>query len=469
MNQPKKTKRDQALYELIAEYEQSSRQGLSLFLGEHAFLQLLDYYEEEEQLEKAVEVAERAISQHVYSPDFYLRKAYLLLRSNREDQALSVLEQAAVYAPGELEIALLRAEALVYKQQFEEALAELEPFKAEASAEELSDICLVESLVYEQQENYDQMYESLKHSLRLNPLNDDSLERIWLCVEFGNKHEDSIAVYTAVIDENPYSHLAWHNLGHAYAFLKRFDDAIEAYEYAFLIKDDFSEAYLDFADLCFEQQYYDRALQAYQEVEKQIHSDSELYMSIGLCWQNLGRYREAKQSYLFAIGINPQHEEVYFHLGECFAAEGDWRQAARYFNQAVRIEPNEAEFQCAAAEAAYQLDHFAQAETAFQKAISLAPDTSRYWLDYAWYLLDTSRAPEAVSVLEEAVETINDPELSYARVACLLAAGRRQEGCVLLGYALQAHYDAYPRLYEWLPGLSADPAITAMIGVYRPS
>ena len=84
-NEPKKRKRDQALHELVAEYEQSSRQGLRVFLGEEAFQQLLDYYEEEEQLEKAIEVSDLAISQHAYSADFYLRKAYLLLRVKRED------------------------------------------------------------------------------------------------------------------------------------------------------------------------------------------------------------------------------------------------------------------------------------------------------------------------------------------------------------------------------------------------
>jgi tetratricopeptide (TPR) repeat protein len=467
MNDPKRKKYDEALYELIAEYEQSSRQGEALFLAEENFLQLLDYYEDEEQLEKAIEVSDRAILQHNYSIDFYLRKAYLLLRTDRAPQALDVLDEAASYAPGELEIALLRAEALAQQREYEEALEQLKPFRQLDDPQELSDLYLVEAVVYEHREDYRRMFEALKKSLHYNPRNEDALDRIWMCADYCQRQEESATLHQAIIDEDPYSYLAWHNLGHALEHLQRPEEALEAYEYAFLIKDDYVEAKLDFADLCYEQEQYARALDAYQEALEDMPGDAQISLCAGLCYQQLERYEEAQLAYRTAIKTMPDYEDAYYHLGESLGTQGKWAEAAHYFKHAITLYPEEASFHCAAAEAAFQLNDWKEAEAGYQRATALAAEESAYWLDYAWFLLATHRPAEAATLLNQATETLMDAELAYAHAACLMVAGRQKEGYQALGDALGLYYAEHPYLFEWLPPLKVDPLTNAMLDLYR--
>ena len=351
MNNPKKNKRDRALYDLVAVYESSSKRGQTIYLDEQAYGQLIDYYEEEEQYERALEVAAVAIGHYGFSADFYLRKAQILLQTNREEQALEVLHQASTYTPNDLSISLLRAEALTYLQRFGEAIQELARFKPEAEAEELSDIFLLESLVYEQQEDYNRMFDTLKAAIQMDPRNEEALERLWLWTEYSRRYEESCRLHEWIIDQDPYSSLAWYNLGQIQAYLGNYDEAIEAYEYGFLIDSDFEEAYYQFADLCYELKRYNQALDAYQEILARFETDGDLLLQLGRCHQYLEQYREARRFFNKALRVDPHMDEALFHLGETYAVQEKWAKAFGYFERAAALDEEQEDYLAGLADA----------------------------------------------------------------------------------------------------------------------
>ena len=358
MNNPKKNKRDRALYDLVAVYESSSKRGQTIYLDEQAYGQLIDYYEEEEQYERALEVAAVAIGHYGFSADFYLRKAQILLQTNREEQALEVLHQASTYTPNDLSISLLRAEALTYLQRFGEAIQELARFKPEAEAEELSDIFLLESLVYEQQEDYNRMFDTLKAAIQMDPRNEEALERLWLWTEYSRRYEESCRLHEWIIDQDPYSSLAWYNLGQIQAYLGNYDEAIEAYEYGFLIDSDFEEAYYQFADLCYELKRYNQALDAYQEILARFETDGDLLLQLGRCHQYLEQYREARRFFNKALRVDPHMDEALFHLGETYAVQEKWAKAFGYFERAAALDEEQEDYLAGLADAAFHPGDF---------------------------------------------------------------------------------------------------------------
>lgn len=468
MGKERMNNRDKRIFELVQEYEHSTANGLAVYLGEGAYLDLISYYEAEEQFDRALTVAEIALGQYRFSTDFYLRKSQILLRSNREYDALEVLEQAAAIAPGDLEMSLLRAEILAYMQRFDESLAELAPFKAEASAADLSDILLTESLVYEQMEDYGRMFNALKGALRANPWNDEALERIWLCTEFSRKYEESRSLFLWIIDEHPYSYLAWYNLGHVSAYLGQIDEAVEAYEYAFLIKEDFEEAYYDYADMCFEARRFDLALEGYQDILQRFVVDSELLLRLGECYHRLGQHETARHHLERAARLEPHNDEVFFLIGICYAAQERWLKASEFYNKAIRMEPEREDYYSALAEAGFELGDYEMAEDAYREALDLSPDNSQLWLDMAWFLLEMLRAEEAVELLAEVTHTLVDSELTYAHIACLFAAGRNQEGLDQLHWALPDDYLGHNWLFEWMPELRHNAQVLALLQLHRP-
>ncbi len=458
----------QTILELITEYEAFLENGGELFLDEKAYLQLIEYYENEDRADKALEVTDRAISSYSYSLDFYLKKARILIDEQEDAPALAVLDQANLLAPAQPEIALLRAEAMANLGMREEAFALLEGLKKQADSRMLCEIYVCEGFLYEIFEEYECAFHALKAALFEYPRHQEALERIWLCVENTKRYEESVALHHQILDLDPYSYLAWYNLGHAQAYLGNYNEAIEAYEYAFIINDKFEFAYRDCAELCFEIKKYRKALRCYLELMEHVDADSDVYFCIGQCYQALEEYNAARNYYMHALQSDSFNDEILYCIGECFAEEGKWKSAVRYYNKAIRMEDRREEYYAALGEAYFELGELIKAEDNFKIALELAPEDIHLWMQYTGFLIETDRVDDALRALQDAEEYASGAEALYCRIACLFALGRRQEAFYWLGEALMEDYDMHRALFEMMPSLEHDPEVISMVLAQRP-
>lgn len=457
---------NQTILDLITDYEASLERGEEIFLNEKSYFQLIEYYEIENRLDKALEATEYAIKTHHYSIDFYLKKAQLLIDDQQSAQALQVMELADSLAPGEPEIALLRLEALANVGLYYEAFDLIAELKREAQGAFLCELYVSEALIHEIRGEYEQAFYSLKAALFVDPHHREALERIWLCIETTKKYDESVSLHKQLIDLEPYSYLAWYNLGHAQAYLGNYHEAVEAYEYAFIINEKFEFAYRDCAELCFEIKKYRKALRCYLELLEYSGPDTELYCSIGQCHQQLEDYDTARKYYLKALQSDPLNDEMLFHIGECYAEEGRAKNALRYYKKAIQIETNREEYYAAIAEAYFELGDEIKAEAQIKKAIDLAPDQIQFWMQYTGFLIASDRVEDALAVLETAEDYALGAELLYSRIACLFALGRRQEAFYWLGEALLEDFDMHSALFDLMPSLENDGDVISMIADY---
>jgi len=65
------------------------------------------------------------------------------------------------------------------------------------------------------------------------------LQKISFWAEFTEKLEDCVQLHLKLTNEDPYSTLAWFNLGACYQGLKKYEDAIDAYQYCVAIDEKF--------------------------------------------------------------------------------------------------------------------------------------------------------------------------------------------------------------------------------------
>jgi len=456
----------QSLIDLVAEYEAMTERQTVTFLDVKAYERLIDFYEEEEQLDRALEVTDFAISHHPFSVDFHIKKAELLLADERAEKALVVLDRAAAFAPLEPEIALLRAEAFINLDQLDTAGDILDDLKSGAEGELLSDILFVESMIYQHQELYEMTYFSLRESLRVFPTNRDAIERIWNSIDMCKRYEEAIDLFEMVLEADAYSTLAWYYLGHAHSYKGNYAQAIECYEYAYLTDETFEAGCRECAELCLQLKLYRKALRFYEELMENFEPDSEVLQQIGLCHQYLEQYKIARTFYTQALNYDPLDDEVLFHIGECFAKEENWKRAIRYFQKAIDIEDSREEYYGSLAAAYGQLKDLENASDNFEKAIEVAPEESRYWIEYTCFLLFMQEGEEALALIDEAEENAGGMELLYCRVACLFFTGRRQEGIYRLSEALEEDFETHRLLFNYLPSLETDPDIISVISAY---
>lgn len=464
-DQPGKGGNNRRIAALVATYEQ---EGLAVFLDQDAFLELIKFYLNKEKSKTALAIAQHASSHYPYSSDFYLHQAHIYLQNNQYTLALDILEQALSFAPADFELTLLRAEAFIYLNREEEALASLAPVKLEVQNKELCDVYIVEALAYEYLDDFKHMFYALKAALHANPKSIAVFSKIGLSMDAARKHEEASVLFRWVIDQYPYSSLAWYYLGHAQAYLAHNEEAIEAYEYAFLTDAHFEDAYFNCADLCFEMHHFERALDIYKEIGNRFGTDSDLLERIGRCYHHQSLHETARKYLEQAARLDPHNDEVFYHLGECYAAQEKWAKAAEFFRKAIRMDAEREEYYLALSETAFELGRFDVAENAYRMALELAPDNIQAWLNFAWFLLEMMRAQEALSILEEANELLIDTELNYSYIACLFAANKRQEAIQKLTIALNEDYMGYSWLFEWVPRLRSDKEVNAIIALYAP-
>ncbi len=457
---------EHSLIVLVNEFESMTQEGKVSFLEEQDFVKLINYYEKEFLFEKAIEVADYALNQYGFSADFHIRKAQLFLATRKSEQAMSILDKAEVFAPAELEIYILRAKIFCAQAHFSDALRLLHRIKANSNDEDLSDIYLCEAQVHECMKEYDLMFDSLKKSLIFDPENEEALERVWVCTELTKKYKESIKFHKKIIDERPYSFLAWYNLGHAYSCKGDYEKAVEAYEYSIIINEEFELGYRECADLCFQMCQYSRALDLYHDAVELFGPDSDLLASIGECFVQLNDYKSAQENFHKASKLDPYNDEVYFYLGQCHAYEDRWLSAINAYFKAIEIEDRREEYFSNLAIAFSKVSEFAKAHYYFLKATEIGPEQSSIWKDHAAFLLSIGELEKAVEVLEEAEYHAVGPELLYCKAACYLAQGEKKKGLEQLRKALMEDINQHKMIFEIWPAAQEDLKVNQLINYY---
>lgn len=437
--------------------------GDVVFFERHEFVKLLDHYEERLLLHRAFEVIGYASSQHPYSATFLVRKAQLLAEDNQEPEALALLETAEMLDASDMDIYLLRADIMARYGRFGDALAVLDNAQMRFSSADADEWYVGYASIYEQQERYDLMYDYLAKALMANPDNEVALERIWLPVEFKQCYEESATLHNHLLDRDAYNHQAWLNLGHAYVGLGRLADAVEAYEMAFTIQEDFEIAYVHAGETYMGLEDYASALRVYKSAMEVFERHSRFAVQAGNCLRELNELRQARYYYKKAFKYDPSNSQALYLQGETYAQEGRWKEALPVYEQA-RAMLTDAKYIAAVAESHYQLDDNVLANELFKEAVLLDLTNEEIWVQYISFLIaieEYALAHETIAMAEEHCE--DDLELQCCRVATFYKDKHPKEALQRLQVLLIEEDEAGEALLDLFPELEKVSAIVRLI------
>lgn len=162
----------------------------------------------------------------------------------------------------------------------------------------------------------------------------------------------------------------------------------------------------------------------YEKAEESFRTATEITPGSAWAWMDLGRfledslqrYEEAERAFRKAIGVDPNNSWAWINLGGLL-----WRHLERYgeseeaFKKAIEKDPNHAWARVNLGDLLSNLERYEEAEEAFNKAVEI--DSNHYW---AWVSLGDLLA-EKLRRYEEAEEayrkaTAIDPEQEWAWV-----------------------------------------------------
>ena len=219
---PHKQDRDQ-LKELLKQYESLKHGRSHSFLEEEAFEKIINHFEENEELTKAIEASDFAIERYPYSSVLLIKKADILLTNRQYAKALEILEQAALFDGSDINLYILKTDAYLAMDKQEKAVQLLEEALTLFEGEEKVELLFELADVYDDYEEFDKVFDCLKIILEQEPNNEEALYKICFWTDFTGRNEEGIKLHQRIIDEFPYNELAWFNLAAAFQGLKLYE------------------------------------------------------------------------------------------------------------------------------------------------------------------------------------------------------------------------------------------------------
>ena len=169
------------------------------------------------------------------------------------------------------------------------------------------------------------------------------------------------------------------------------------------------------------------------------------YNNLSNAYYKQGNVKEAIQTALKAIELEPDYGVAHYNLGNLYAGQGRIELAQRHFEEALRLYPNYAEVHANLGQLIAERGDLANGIRYFQKAIELNPSLGRAHLNLGVALAKQGRTEAAIRPLREAVRLAPDSvEYHYYLGSVYAELGRLDEAARAFNDALLVRSDFAP-------------------------
>lgn len=458
----------EALKELLQQYQNLKQGRHHSFIEEDAFERIIDYYDEKDDINEALEAADIGLEQYPYSSQLMIKKADLLLASRKYREALDVLENAELYDSSDINLYILKTDAYLALDQQPRAVELLEAALSMFEGEERLDLLFELADVYDDYEEFDKVFDCLKLILEEDPSNEEALYKICFWTDFMGRNEESIRLHQQIIEEQPFSELAWFNLAAAYQGLKLYEKAIDAYQYAVAIDEKFDYAYRNMGDAYLRLRKYKEAIDVLEKVLELTRPEDVIYEAIGHCYHRMGNYAQARFHYKKAVHLNPDDSKLHYKIAVTYMLEEQWQSAVKQLESAMRIHRSIPEYNLAMGECKMNLNQFKDAIQYFGTVVRQKTKNVAGWEALIRCLIKAGFHEEAIEQCIAAAKATDDkPIFLFYHSAMLFILGKSKEGLLKLEAAMEKAPRSLKKFIEVNPSILQNNQVVDLVARYK--
>lgn len=456
------------LKELLRQYQNLKNGRSHSFLEEDAFERIIDYYDEKDNIPEALEAADTGLEQFPYSSHLMIKKADLLLATRRYSEALDILEMAELYDSTDLNLYILKTDAYLALDQQAKAVELLEAALLLFEGEEKTDLLFELADVYDDYEEFDKVFDCLKLILEVEPNNEEALYKICFWTDFTGRNEESIRLHQQIIEEFPFSELAWFNLAAAYQGLKLYEKAIDAYQYAVAIDEKFDYAYRNMGDAYLRLRKYREAIEVLEKVLELTRPEDVIYEAIGHCYHRMENFAQARFHYKKAAHLNPDDSKLHYKIAVTYMLEKQWQAAIKHLENAMRIQRSIPEYNLAMGECRMHLQQYKEAIQYFGTVVRHKPKNVAGWEALIRCLLQAEVYDEAIEQCLAAMKsTDGKPVFLFYYSSALFAMGKSRDGLQKLEMAMDKAPKQLKKFIELNPAILQNNQVVDILARYK--
>jgi len=456
------------LRELLQQYDNLKSGRSHSFIEEEAFEKIIDYFDEKDEIAKALEAAQFAVELYTYSSTLLLRKCDLLIASKKYREAIYFLDQAELLDSSDINLYILKTDAYLALDQQGKAATVLESALNYFEGDEKVELLFELSDVYDDYENFDKVFDCLQIILQIDSNNEEALHKICFWTDFTGRNEEGIRLHQRIIEDYPFNELAWFNLAAAYQGIKLYEKAVDAYQYAVAIDEKFDFAWRNMGDAYLRLRKYKEAIEVLQKVLELARPEDVIYEAIGHCFDKLQNYAQARLNYRKATHLNQEDTQLYYKIACTYMNEGHWESAIKNLQIATRLHRLQPEYNLALGQCYMEQGKTEEAIQYFGNVVRSKPKNANGWLELLKCLYEANCFEEGLEYVEHAISlTSNKPIFIFYKSAFLLASGKIKEGILQLEEAMNKSPKLLKKLIELNPSILQSQLVVDVIARYK--
>ncbi len=446
----------------LSRFELMLKTNSVYFFDADEFEQIILHYVDNGRISLANKALQLGLQQHPDSVTLKLIKVELLILDEHLNEADAILNEIQEYEPSNDEIYIQRATIYSKKGRHKKAIELLKT--ALQFAEYEVEIYSMIGMEYLFLDDFETARENFAKCLDVEYDNYSSLYNVIYCYEMMDQHEEAIDYLLAHIDKDPYSEVAWHQLGRQYFHIENFEKALEAFDYAILIDDTFIGAHLEKAKTLENLKRYEEAIEYYYLTMEIDTPTPYVYLRIGKCYEKLDNAEKALEFYDKTVKEDPLLDKGWLALTDVYISQKKFDKALYFIKKAINIDEENNDYWNKLAEINLKLNLFEDAVHAYQKSIELKDESLETFVALASVLHFLGKYNKALQVLQKGEEIYQDnAEIIYRLAGINYITGNKIEALKLLKKALKINFDYHRVIEDIFPTFFLDKAVIELL------
>ena len=434
----------------LSKFESMLKTNKVLFFDSEEFEEIILHYLDMGKASLAKKALKLALEQHPKSTGLKLVQVEMLVFDDKLDIAEKMLNELFAIEPHNEEIYIQKANIYSKRDNHEKAVELLKT--ALKYTDDFADVYNLIGMEYLFMDNLELAKENFIKCLEEDIEDQSALYNVVYCYEFLDQNEQAIEYLNKYIDKNPYSEIAWHQVGRLNYGLKKYEEALRAFDYATLIDDEFLGAFMEKAKALERLKRYAEAIESYNRTIELDDPTSYALLRIGKCYEKLGNKALALKFFNKTVHEDPLLDKGWIAITDFYVRQKNFQKALFYVNKALSIDNQNRFYWKRFATINKEMNLFEEAEFGYRKAVEHGDyqlDTWLFWVDILQF---QGEFESAIQTLLQASEYFSEEyEVEYRLAGLYFMIQDDKKGKFHLSNGLRLNYKNHTILKELFP------------------
>jgi tetratricopeptide (TPR) repeat protein len=434
----------------LSKFESMLKTNKVLFFDSEEFEEIILHYLDMGKPALAKKALKLALDQHPKSTGLKLVQVEMLIFEEKLDLAEKLLNELYAIEPNNEEIYIQKANIYSKRDQHDKAVELLKI--ALKHTDDYADVYNLMGMEYLFMDNLELAKDSFIKCLEEDIEDQSALYNVVYCFEFLDQNIEAIDFLNKYIDKNPYSEIAWHQMGRLYYGIQEYEKAIRAFDFATIIDDEFVGAFMEKAKAYERLNKFEEAIESYKHTIELEDATSYALLRIGKCNEKLGNTVLALKYYNDTVHEDPLLDKGWIAITDYYIRQENYQKALFHVNKALGIDNQNSQYWKRYAAINKKMNFFEEAEFGYRKAVEFGDtelDTWLFWVDLLQFL---GEFEGAIKTLLEATEYFpEENEIEYRLAGLYFMIQDTAKAKFHLSNALRLNFDNYTIIEDLFP------------------